>query len=329
MIQLKNVDVINMSNNRIQLRLWGKIYLLELESDEYKAGFLRLLSLLDGAHDEAAIIAGAGLPEVEVRNVLGALHNMSLTETAPAPLPAASPELPGVRADKPAVFRVFESSSVRSTAECERRVREQPIALLGEGHLCEALHRLLPDYGFARVRRYPAERFADTESRDVLVLALDGYDGASLLTELNAAAVERGQTLMPIGFDDAVARIGPTVVPGKTACLACLDQRVLSNIDNHEAFAAYRDYLQETGRRYPHVASHFVAIGVFAAHELLRVVSGYELAQSYNATLKIDLYGGEVTRSRVLKFPSCGVCSSRARGLRYDNYAFSSMLSRL
>jgi bacteriocin biosynthesis cyclodehydratase domain-containing protein len=141
--------------------------------------------------------------------------------------------------------------------------------------------------------------------------------------------MERAQTLMPVTFDDGIAQIGPTVVPGKTACLRCLDLRITSNIDNQEAHSTYRAFVAASGRGYPDIPAHLTTVSVFVCHELLRVATGYDQAKSYNGILKVDLWNGEVRRSRVLKFPSCNVCSARARKPKYDSHAFVGMLSRL
>jgi bacteriocin biosynthesis cyclodehydratase domain-containing protein len=326
-IRAKDIDVIEMSHHVLQVRLWGQIFLLQMETEAYKTEFLRLLARLDGRHDSEALAAEVRLPPDEIRKILDALRNMSLTETVPdADDNAGAPPEAYLR-EHAAIFRVFECSKTKSTAECQRRVYAQRIAVVGDDPLAEELGRVLPAYGLVQTRRVDASAAADPA--EIVVVPLSTYADVDTLEALNRRAVEERWTLMPITFDDGVARIGPTVVAGKTACVACLDLRTLSNIDNQEALGTYRSFVKAAGRRYPDVPSHVSAIAVFACHELLRIATAYDQAKSYNGVVKIDLWNGEVTRARVLKFPSCPVCSPRARRPKYDNHAFATMLAQL
>jgi ribosomal protein S12 methylthiotransferase accessory factor len=164
---------------------------------------------------------------------------------------------------------------------------------------------------------------------ELVILPLLAYDSRDLLATVNRWCVDEQRTLLPVYFADGVAQVGPTVVPGKTACLQCLDLRLVSNIENKEAYETYHAFIKQRGRRYPEVATHLTAISVLVGHELLRVATGYEQARSHNGVLKLDLWRSDTRRSPVLRFPNCTVCSARARRPKYDNHSFATLLAQL
>jgi bacteriocin biosynthesis cyclodehydratase domain-containing protein len=333
-IRLKDIDIIEMSGNTLQVRLFGRVYLFELESDSYKTELFRLFKLLDGRHDAEQLTALVQLPADEVRTILGTLQGMSLTEAVDAAALPGDPS-PAYLQQHAAVFRVFAGSKTRSTAECQRRVHAQCITLLGDDPLADEIARRLPELGFGaappRLRRSSADAWPGRSGAgpELVVLPLGQYDHRDALQAANRRAVEAGDILVPVYCDDGVVSIGPTVVPYKTACLSCLDLRITSNVDNQEALASYRSYVAGNGRRYPDLPAHLTAVAVFVGHELLRISTAYQQALSYNGILKLDLWSSEVRRSRVLRFPSCPVCSARARRPRYDHHAFSAMLAQI
>jgi bacteriocin biosynthesis cyclodehydratase domain-containing protein len=263
-----------------------------------------------------------------VASILTTLQNMSLVEPA-GPEAAGDPPL-SYRERHAAVFKVFEASKTRSSAECQRRMHRQEIALLGDDPLARRLAERLPQYGFEQISRAPLDGWpAPGGGPRIVVLAVSDYHSGEALAAANRRAVAAGETLVPVHCQDGVASIGPTVVPGKTACLACLELRLVSNVDNQEALASYRSFVAAQGRRYPDLPGHFDAVAVFVAHELLRVSTGYEPARSHNGILRLDLWNSDLRRGRVLRFPSCTVCSARARRPKYDDHAFAAMLARL
>jgi bacteriocin biosynthesis cyclodehydratase domain-containing protein len=333
-IRLKDIDIIEMSGNILQVRFFGRVYLFELESDTYKAELFRLFKLLDGQRSADELATLVELPAGEVRTILGTLQGMSLTETVEA-APIADAPPPEYLEQHAAVFRMFASSKARSAAECERRVHAQCITVLGDDPLADELARRLPEFGFGseppRLRRLAVDSWPTRggSGPELVVLPLGQYDHRGVLDAVNRRAVDAGDTLVPIYCDDGVVNIGPTVVPRKTACLQCLDLRVTSNVDNQEALASYRAHVAAQGRRYPDLPAHLTALSVFVCHELLRITTGYQQAVSYNGILKLDLWSSELRRCSVLRFPSCPVCSARARRPRYDDHAFATMLAQI
>jgi bacteriocin biosynthesis cyclodehydratase domain-containing protein len=327
-VRLKDIDIIEMSGNTLQVRLWGRIYLLEMESDAYQAGFLRLLKLLDGRHGPEALAGMVDLPAAEVRTILSTLQNMSLTEMVD-PAGIGAPPAEYLRQHQ-AMFRVFEGSKARAAADCQRRVHQQQVLVLGDDPLATELAARLPEFGLHRLVRAPLDAWpAGGDPAALVVLPLSDYHHREVLAAVNRRCVEASRTLLPVYFDDGVAQIGPTVVPGKTACLACLELRLVSNVDNQEALASYRAFVAREGRRYPSIPTHLTTVAAFVCHELLRVCTGYEQARSYNGVLRLDLWSSDLRRGRVLRFPGCPVCSGRARRPKYDDHAFAAMLAQL
>lgn len=62
------------------------------------------------------------------------------------------------------------------------------------------------------------------------------------LDAVNATCVRAGMTWLPVGgFDGSCLRVGPLVVPGQSACLACAHRRLAANVTYSDLYADVAD----------------------------------------------------------------------------------------
>lgn len=143
-----------------------------------------------------------------------------------------------------------------------------------------------------------------------LVVACAEFGGQALLQPWNALAVEHGVAFFPVVVEDLVAYLGPLVIPGETACLACLTSRQNSNLLGAAQERRAMELFAGAGQRFAasHPAIQAIAANV-AAFELLRFASGM-FPRRIGKLIEFNLVGSAMISQRVLRAPRCPTCSS-------------------
>ena len=174
---------------------------------------------------------------------------------------------------------------------------------------------VLPIETGAELSRISSELRALIDATAPEVIACWGFSYRSpLALEVNALAIEHGKRALFGTVEGAIARIGPFVIPGNTACLVCAESRILSNAgpDEVDIAAAY-------GRRYAgRIAPDGPAHPLFAEAasrlfllELTSVLTHYG-ARTVNGFVELDTSGADRRFHRVLRVPRCPGCSREA-----------------
>ena len=113
-----------------------------------------------------------------------------------------------------------------------------------------------------------------------------------------------GVVHLPVAVAGAAAVVGPTVVPGLTPCLWCLDLR---RRDSDPAWPALADQLR---LRHPSARAHdgvlATAAAALAVGEVLRVVDGAGEPVSYGAQLALQAPSTVAREVPVVRHPVCG-----------------------
>jgi bacteriocin biosynthesis cyclodehydratase domain-containing protein len=107
------------------------------------------------------------------------------------------------------------------------------------------------------------------------------------------------------------ARLGPTVVPGHTACYVCLDRRLRSNgrdLDGLDAFRAEAPEPPDEGMVEPFRA----AVAAQAALEAARLLTGFSPPVTIGRSVELDSRTPTASAEDVLRVPRCPACSRRA-----------------
>jgi bacteriocin biosynthesis cyclodehydratase domain-containing protein len=113
-----------------------------------------------------------------------------------------------------------------------------------------------------------------------------------------------GVVHLPVAVAGAAARVGPTVVPGLTPCLWCLDLRAA---DADPAWPALADQLR---LRHPVARAHdgvlATAAAALAVAEVLQVVDGSGEPATYAAALELRAPAALPREVPVVRHPVCG-----------------------
>lgn len=146
----------------------------------------------------------------------------------------------------------------------------------------------------------------EAAAADVLVAAFTD-PRPRLLGEVNAVAHSTGTALLVgqvRGFDGVV---GPTVLPGETACVECFRRRRDAVISDPDVFSKYERGAEAAGRERR------------AARPMVRIVAGHlsydvrnqlrgDFAFTAGRVIHHDFYEYTIESNDVLRLPDCEVC---------------------
>ncbi|MGP6191007.1 MAG: TOMM precursor leader peptide-binding protein [Vulcanimicrobiaceae bacterium] len=262
----------------------------------------RLLPLLDGTHDLAAL--SAEFPEAfeAVAKALAELQRRNLLTDGPA-LPAAlAPSVVGA-VHQAAADAGRDVSPARAFAKLERSA----VALFGGSRVLEFVAGALASAGVGSVR--VVDELVAAADADIAVIAPDCSD-VECLRRANEAALRTGSIWMPIlPFDGDKRIVGPLVVPAQTACYHCFLTRRRSAVVYGEKFTV----LDGTPARFPAPeAIDLLAAGV-AASVLTRwlVDRDGSLPGRYYS---IEPHGTvALSAHRLYRVPRCTACGAQRR----------------
>jgi bacteriocin biosynthesis cyclodehydratase domain-containing protein len=259
-----------------------------------------LLPLLDGTRRLEDLVAQLGAPaRPAIEQALALLAERGLLtegpplDDLPEPFATSAESLSAARRDG------------ASPHEVRRRLREARVAVAGGPRVATTLTRELLRAGVGRVDQVGWEASGLDRTHDVAVAAAGQHE----LTELADWDRRRNDdgvawlALMP--FDGRLAPIGPLVVPGETACLACYRLRRAATSDCRDELRAL-DGSPSSARAT--TALETLVAGI-AALALLRYLAGLD------PTLPGSFYALDVgvplalSRHRVLRVPRCPACS--------------------
>jgi ribosomal protein S12 methylthiotransferase accessory factor len=246
--------------------------------------FCRLAPLLDGRHSVEAIVAAlAGeVSALQVHFALALLERRGhVVEGDGAP---------------PARAAFWDALGV-DACQAERRLRETTVAVRPFGAVpVEPLGAALAALG-VRVG----------EAGDLTVALADDYLQEGLAA-LNAAALTDGHPWLLVKPLGTVLWIGPMFRPGRTACWACLAQRLRLN-------RSVDGYLQQrTGTTAPYPVARAALPATLqagcdlAAVEIARAIAGAEAGALENLVLTLDLLSRQTEHHVVVRRPQCPAC---------------------
>lgn len=167
---------------------------------------------------------------------------------------------------------------------------------------------LLPD----RVALGPSSDFgieAVFAQSDVVVVSWEWFS-PKLLSQVNIASIDSGTPWLPVVVDGAEVVVGPTTVPGESACWFEYLAQTEASLMQKDAYTLFRDHLDDVDLR---TAGAFVLpplaqVGAgLAAVSVLRLAAGQPVP-TLNRTLRVDLDRFTVDYQHVLRLPRCPAC---------------------
>ncbi|MDA3643911.1 TOMM precursor leader peptide-binding protein [Saccharopolyspora indica] len=209
---------------------------------------------------------------------------------------------------------------------------EPPVVrLLGDGDLVEQLNgmltssdpalgtaggtdlqQLLDDTGWADHPLSLRERLEPLEHwRGSLLVWADTRIDPVRLDLLNRIALHLRIPWIHGVIDGPFLHVGPTFLPGATACYACFETRVLMGLINADGYLRYKRALARAaanGGRPPLLPA---VTGLLTSYLALEVINFARTGSSFTAgkTLGLHLPTWEIAVNEVLPLPGCRVCA--------------------
>lgn len=289
-----HVAVVPVSAGNLLLR--GPALFVRYSGDAVEP-LLRLLPFVDGTRDAAALAHESGLAEPDVRDLLDALAQDRVLEDAAADEPLRLADAERARLDPQLQLWSHLTSK---PARAQNRLAAARVALLGdEGEAARAVRVALEASG---VRVDGA-----LEGADHAVVAMDDRRLADLLA-WNERVLAAGVPTTFVVLDGLEASVGPTVIPGQSACWRCYDLRVKGTHPNLERLLAYEAHARDRPRRVGMPAFATVA-GAFAAEAVALTLSRAVVAPLAGWALRVSFLDLHAEKHRVLRIPRCPACS--------------------
>lgn len=297
-------------------------------ADESGSGqLLRILNRLDDHRSAAEIAAEEGVPRSDVEAVLDQLGSLGVLEEdsthaldyyldhlvpnllpfgGDGPAPSASIVLFGDDRIASEVGRVLEASVAGGQLELAH----------GDARLRKVLAR--------GASRWYSDGLALEEEmdqfrawRDKLVVFATSELNPLELQALNLVALHHGFAWIHAAVDGPFLLLGPTFVPGRTACYECLETRVLMNLREGASYQSYKSALARgavsNGRPAPLAAVCGAMLGSLTAFETLNfALTGTSF--TVGKLLAVYLPTFEFTFNEVLRMPGCRACSPVPEG---------------
>jgi hypothetical protein len=308
------------------------------------SGAAVVLGLLDGSRDRAQVLRAAaehGVPVPVTERVLGLLAEAGALDDFPAGLLGCLPQArrAGLARELAAVSLVSRDGDGGAKALARRL--GALVGVYGTGQVADGIADILRASGIGRITRPahgpPGEGQARRTGRQGRRLADATCPGApgplpdlAILVgrpapELASRLVREQIAHLAVSASEAIGTVGPLVLPGRTACLHCLD---LARSDADPAWPALLAQLVSSGLTEPAGCSAALAAAVAAqasaqAIEFIdsggpaRVKAAIPPSRSWpaaNGTLELVLPAWEWRRRTWLPHPGCGCGGHRAAG---------------
>jgi bacteriocin biosynthesis cyclodehydratase domain-containing protein len=277
------------------------------------AGIAWVIGLLDGSRDRAQVIRAAvdrGLPAEAAERVLALLATAGALDDFPAgTLRVLSPPLRARLAGELATVSLAHGDGDGGARTLARRLAAQ-IRVRGGGRIGSGIASLLAASGVGRVMR------ADTGDDGPEPPGRTRPDLAVLVgrqpLDLRVSLMREQIPHLAASADEAIGIVGPLVIPGRTACLRCLD---LTRTDRDPAWPLI--LAQLAGRTPDPLACDAplaAAVAAQAAAQALAFIDRAATAGAVtNGTLELFLPEWQWRRRTWLRHQDCACGSTTAR----------------
>ncbi|MEU7744613.1 TOMM precursor leader peptide-binding protein [Nonomuraea sp. NPDC049158] len=144
---------------------------------------------------------------------------------------------------------------------------------------------------------------ADLVAGADLVIATADSPQPQIRQWMNAGCVAAGVPLLPGGFSQHLGIAGPLVVPGSSACLACLDEELRVRNGGWELPA-----ILNQGRSIPAFGPLCAIVAGFVAAEAVRYLTGVVPPALVGRVVHFDLLTMATAEQPVTRLDTCQVC---------------------
>jgi len=153
-----------------------------------------------------------------------------------------------------------------------------------------------------------------------LLVACHETSGHAFFSRINDLCNGAGIRWLRVAVEGASASIGPTIVPGETACFACFERRRESHMPDFEGYREFknRSYRSMTNPAEAKLPLFNSLVAHHAALEVARIVAGFAPPKTIGRFFQVTCDSIEATAHDVLRLPRCPICHPRRP--RYETW---------
>ncbi len=328
-----NVIIIPFRDEGLQILAYGREFVFK--GKVATVLIPRILQFVDGQHSVAEVcdkvIAACG-PIVEasvITQTIRSLEQQSLLREA-APIPLLAPDEREKFRAQLDFFAAFENNGNVYQA----RLKQHHLGLFVVGDMAETIARAVAPLGIGNITLFQHGREAAGKVGEIVCHPLTSLDSEHLLTlvqqhklsyvagvaaavtcrlweSLNQVCLAAQLPMTRVEVAPLRSEIGPTVLPGRSACYQCFDLRRQSLKISYDEYKNLEAHLHKNDSLRPFVVHPLFVetTASMAAYEIMRVMSGYFYPQTYNQVVQFDFLTMEIVKHPVLKLPRCPACS--------------------
>ncbi len=155
-----------------------------------------------------------------------------------------------------------------------------------------------------------AEVARAVEGADCALVCIDA-PAPALLRAVNRAALKTGTPWLAGQIYGGLGVVGPTVVPGESACYQCYELWRDAHLPNAREVVQYETRLSEMSAiRNPRAAPRPLAtcLAGLVALEALRLVTRQARPQTVGRFLRVQFFEPEMTYHPIIRLPGCPAC---------------------
>lgn len=147
------------------------------------------------------------------------------------------------------------------------------------------------------------------------VMVCSDAPSPSLFRSVNQASLKTGVKWLAGQIYGGLGIVGPTVIPGRSACYKCYEVGRNASLPNAREIVLYETRLSEMSAIInPRVAPKPLGacVGGLLALEALRLITGLAPPQTVGRFLRVDFFSPEMTYHPILRVPLCPACGAGA-----------------
>ena len=287
-------------------------------SDKSESGRLYwLLRRLDGSTPIAEISREEGVSRDEVEALIDHLANFQAVELAPTSAldHYLDDILPwkGARAADVTKLLVIGDRGLgeRIAAQLADSLGSSVVHLLDEN---EPSWRALVDSDATWLQDGLASQemlSAFEDWREAIVICAQQIVDPWLLRKVNAVCLYHNVTWLHACVDGPLLLVGPTIIPHRSACYECFEQRVVMNLREASSYQRYKEALAERRVRVGTLPLEPALGSILAAHAVLEAINVFTTGAAFTLgkVLAIYLPTMEFSYNEVLRLPDCRSCA--------------------